>query len=67
CISTYIFGQGGILSFWKDFIPCFYRIGPHTILSFIFIEQSNIQYQRHISKKPDLYVNIMKISCSNDK
>ncbi|CAF1411471.1 unnamed protein product, partial [Adineta steineri] len=45
-----IFRQEGVLSFWKGFTPYFYRIGPHTILSFIFIEQLNIQYQRRICK-----------------
>ncbi|CAF4363817.1 unnamed protein product, partial [Adineta steineri] len=45
-----IFRQEEILSFWKDFTPYFYRIGAHTILSFIFIEQFNIRYQRRICK-----------------
>ncbi|UJR32199.1 hypothetical protein I4U23_019664 [Adineta vaga] len=42
--------QEGILSFWKGFTPYFSRLGPHTILTFIFIEQLNIQYQRRVLK-----------------
>jgi solute carrier family 25 oxoglutarate transporter 11 len=45
-----ILRQEGILSFWKGFTPYFSRLGPHTILTFIFIEQLNIQYQRRILK-----------------
>lgn len=40
----------GIFSFWKGFTPYFSRLGPHTILTFIFIEQLNIQYQRRVLK-----------------
>ena len=29
----------GVLSFWKGFTPCYFRIGPHTVLTFIFLEQ----------------------------
>ena len=29
----------GILSLWKGFTPYFLRLGPHTVFTFIFIEQ----------------------------
>jgi len=29
----------GVLSLWKGFTPCYFRIGPHTVLTFIFLEQ----------------------------
>ncbi|CAF0832013.1 unnamed protein product [Adineta ricciae] len=45
-----ILRQEGIFSFWKGFTPYFSRLGPHTILTFIFIEQLNIQYQRRVLK-----------------
>eukprot|EP00794_Sanderia_malayensis_P015041 gene15041-16594_t len=32
----------GIVSLWKGFTPCYLRIGPHTVLTFIFLEQLNI-------------------------
>jgi len=31
----------GFLSLWKGFVPYFLRLGPHTILTFIFLEQIN--------------------------
>ncbi|CAF0795125.1 unnamed protein product [Adineta steineri] len=45
-----ILHKEGAVSFWKGFTPYFSRLGPHTILTFIFIEQLNIQYQKHILK-----------------
>ncbi|CAF0936522.1 unnamed protein product [Adineta steineri] len=45
-----ILRKEGIFSFWKGFTPYFSRLGPHTILTFIFIEQLNIQYQRRVLK-----------------
>lgn len=45
-----ILRQEGVLSFWKGFTPYFSRLGPHTILTFIFIEQLNIQYQQRVLK-----------------
>ncbi|CAI2722644.1 unnamed protein product [Schistosoma spindalis] len=38
----------GILSLWKGFTPYFLRIGPHTVLTFIFLEQLNRLYIKHI-------------------
>ncbi len=29
----------GPLAFYKGYIPAFVRLGPHTILTFIFFEQ----------------------------
>jgi len=31
----------GVLSLWKGFTPYFLRLGPHTILTFIALEQLN--------------------------
>ncbi|UJR14576.1 hypothetical protein I4U23_001572 [Adineta vaga] len=45
-----ILHKEGILSFWKGFTPYFSRLGPHTILTFIFVEQFNVQYQTYILK-----------------
>lgn len=38
----------GILALWKGFTPYYARIGPHTVLTFIFLEQMNTFYKRHI-------------------
>ncbi|XP_028397995.1 mitochondrial 2-oxoglutarate/malate carrier protein-like [Dendronephthya gigantea] len=32
----------GFLSLWKGFTPCYMRIGPHTVLTFIFLEQMQL-------------------------
>lgn len=29
----------GPMAFFKGFVPAFVRLGPHTILTFIFLEQ----------------------------
>eukprot|EP00042_Codosiga_hollandica_P033421 m.222816 g.222816 ORF g.222816 m.222816 type:complete len:297 (+) comp54183_c0_seq2:254-1144(+) len=31
----------GVVSLWKGFFPYFTRLGPHTIFSFVFLEQLN--------------------------
>lgn len=36
----------GILALWKGFLPYLARLGPHTVLTFIFLEQLNKAYQR---------------------
>ena len=29
----------GFFSLWKGFTPYYFRLGPHTVLTFIFLEQ----------------------------
>ena len=29
----------GVVSLWKGFTPYYLRVGPHTVLTFIFFEQ----------------------------
>eukprot|EP01135_Chromosphaera_perkinsii_P001556 Nk52_evm26s207 gene=Nk52_evmTU26s207 len=31
----------GVLSLWKGFFPYYFRLGPHTVLTFIFLEKMN--------------------------
>lgn len=31
--------QEGIFALWKGFTPYYFRLGPHTVLTFIFLEQ----------------------------
>ncbi|KAI5712995.1 hypothetical protein M8J76_008988 [Diaphorina citri] len=38
--------QEGVLALWKGFMPYFLRIGPHTVLTFIFLEQMCIFYNK---------------------
>jgi len=34
----------GFFSLWKGFTPYYFRLGPHTVLTFIFLEQLNKLY-----------------------
>ncbi|XP_044939140.1 mitochondrial 2-oxoglutarate/malate carrier protein isoform X1 [Mustela putorius furo] len=36
----------GFFSLWKGFTPYYARLGPHTVLTFIFLEQMNKAYKR---------------------
>ena len=29
----------GVSALWKGFTPYYFRLGPHTVLTFIFLEQ----------------------------
>lgn len=40
--------QEGILALWKGFTPYFFRIGPHTVLTFILLEQMTSVYNKYI-------------------
>lgn len=37
----------GIFALWKGFTPCYLRIGPHTVLCFIFLEQFTKLAKKH--------------------
>lgn len=34
----------GVFALWKGFLPYFFRIGPHTVLTFIVMEQLTNAY-----------------------
>ena len=38
----------GFFSLWKGFTPYYARLGPHTVLTFIFLEQMNRVYKTHV-------------------
>ncbi|GAA53174.1 mitochondrial 2-oxoglutarate/malate carrier protein [Clonorchis sinensis] len=37
-----------VFSLWKGFTPYFFRLGPHTVLTFIFLEQLNRGYRIYV-------------------
>ncbi|KAK2181338.1 hypothetical protein NP493_403g05002 [Ridgeia piscesae] len=41
----------GFFSLWKGFTPYYARIGPHTVLTFIFLEQMNRLYSEIVLKE----------------
>lgn len=36
----------GFFSLWKGFTPYYFRLGPHTVITFIFLEQMNKSYKK---------------------
>merc|ERR1711962_1884772 len=38
----------GFFSLWKGFMPYYMRLGQHTVITFIFLEQLNLMYKRTI-------------------
>lgn len=40
--------QEGLFALWKGFTPYYCRLGPHTVLTFIFLEQMNSYYNRYV-------------------
>ena len=36
----------GFFSLWKGFTPYYARLGPHTVLTFIFLERFNVMYKQ---------------------
>lgn len=47
-VLTKVARNEGIFALWKGFTPYYCRLGPHTVLTFIFLEQLNILYSKHI-------------------
>ncbi|EYC14072.1 hypothetical protein Y032_0042g699 [Ancylostoma ceylanicum] len=41
----------GVFAFWKGFTPYFLRMGPYTVLSFMFLEQLNAAYLRRFGPR----------------
>lgn len=39
----------GIFALWKGFFPYYARLGPHTVLTFIFLEQMTAMYKTHLA------------------
>lgn len=50
-VLTKVARNEGIFALWKGFTPYYCRLGPHTVLTFIFLEQLNILYSEHILGK----------------
>jgi len=38
----------GFFKLWKGFTPYYFRLGPHTVLTFIFLEQMNANYKYYV-------------------
>ena len=40
--------QEGVQSLWKGFLPYYMRLGPHTVLTFVILEQLNRAYDQQL-------------------
>ncbi|CAJ0585635.1 unnamed protein product, partial [Mesorhabditis spiculigera] len=38
----------GVFALWKGFTPYYFRLGPHTVITFIFLEQMNSFYYKYV-------------------
>uniref|UniRef100_A0A1I7Z927 Mitochondrial 2-oxoglutarate/malate carrier protein n=1 Tax=Steinernema glaseri TaxID=37863 RepID=A0A1I7Z927_9BILA len=38
----------GIFALWKGFTPYYMRLGPHTVITFVILEQMNSAYYRYV-------------------
>lgn len=38
----------GVFALWKGFWPYYFRLGPHTVITFILMEQMNQAYNRSV-------------------
>ena len=49
-VLTKVVRKEGFFSLWKGFTPYYARLGPHTVLTFIFLEQMNAAYYKYVLK-----------------
>jgi solute carrier family 25 oxoglutarate transporter 11 len=49
-VLTKVARHEGVLALWKGFTPYFARLGPHTVITFIFLEQLNLAYSNFLAK-----------------
>merc|ERR1711970_1542516 len=47
-VLSKVIKKEGFFSLWKGFTPYYFRLGPHTVLTFIFLEQANMAYKLHV-------------------
>uniref|UniRef100_A0A0K0E5C3 Mitochondrial 2-oxoglutarate/malate carrier protein n=1 Tax=Strongyloides stercoralis TaxID=6248 RepID=A0A0K0E5C3_STRER len=43
-----VISKEGFFALWKGFTPYYMRLGPHTVITFIILEQMNSAYNKHI-------------------
>lgn len=47
-VVTKILRNEGVFALWKGFTPYYARLGPHTVLTFIILEQLNKSYFKFV-------------------
>lgn len=48
-VLTKVIRNEGLFALWKGFFPYYARLGPHTVLTFIFLEQMTSAYKTHLA------------------
>ncbi|XP_043269516.1 mitochondrial 2-oxoglutarate/malate carrier protein-like [Venturia canescens] len=48
-VLTKVVRNEGIFALWKGFFPYYARLGPHTVLTFIFLEQMTAAYKQRFA------------------
>uniref|UniRef100_A0A0N5BRH2 Mitochondrial 2-oxoglutarate/malate carrier protein n=1 Tax=Strongyloides papillosus TaxID=174720 RepID=A0A0N5BRH2_STREA len=43
-----VISKEGFFALWKGFTPYYMRLGPHTVITFIILEQMNSAYNKHV-------------------
>lgn len=49
CIRE-LYNDSGLFGFFKGYVPAFIRLAPHTILTFIFLEQLRLNFGISVQK-----------------
>jgi len=47
-IFVSVIRREGLFALWKGFTPYYARLGPHTVITFIFLEQLNVLYKNYL-------------------
>lgn len=47
-VLTKVIKNEGLFALWKGFTPYYARLGPHTVLTFVFLEQMNKGYRQYV-------------------
>ena len=50
CVKKIVKNEG-VTALWKGFTPYFFRLGPHTILTFVFLEQLHKHFANYYMKQ----------------
>lgn len=48
-VLTKVVRNEGLFALWKGFFPYYARLGPHTVLTFIFLEQMTASYKQYLT------------------
>lgn len=48
-VLTKVVRNEGIFALWKGFFPYYARLGPHTVLTFIVLEQMTSTYKNNLA------------------